>query len=133
MSPAHCHISLAPDFANLSALESFVESCSFLEKEERLRILLIATEYFQNIVAYNRNPVRSAVDLRIVKDAAVSLIIRYATRNFSELQRAADATSPHYDRETMRYRGLGLRMCKNLAASIQYKKGLFKSSVIIIL
>jgi hypothetical protein len=71
VSPAHCHISLAPDFANLSALESFVESCSFLEKEERLRILLIATEYFQNIVAYNRNPVRSAVDLRIVKDAAV--------------------------------------------------------------
>jgi anti-sigma regulatory factor (Ser/Thr protein kinase) len=133
VSPAQCHISLAPDFANLSVLESFVGSCSFLEKEERLRILLIATEYFQNIVAYNRNPVRSDVDLRIVKDGTVSLIISYATRNFSELQRAAGTASPHYDSETLRYRGLGLRMCKNLSSSIQYKKGLFKSSVIIIL
>jgi hypothetical protein len=40
---------------------------------------------------------------------------------------------PHYDHFSKRYRGLGLRMCRNLSSSITYKMGLLKSSIIIIL
>jgi hypothetical protein len=67
------------------------------------------------------------------RGAKTCVFIKYPTRNFSDMVRASQSTKPYFDPETGRYRGLGLLMCRNLSSSIEYKKGLFKSSVIIIL
>jgi hypothetical protein len=129
----HCHVRLAPDFANLSVLEEFVFSCPFLEGGERNRAVLLATEYFDNIVAHSRSISTGDVSVAVDKSARTSIVLRYRTCNFSEMVRANRTTKPHFDLASGRYRGLGLLMCRNLASSIHYKKGLLKSSVIIIL
>lgn len=131
-------IRLAPDLANLIPLEAFIRGCDFLDGVELNRCLLIATEYFDNIARYSKRKFApfpaSPVDITVRKYGSdVSIRLRYGTRNFSDMIRATGTTSPHYDRDECRYRGLGLRMCGNLASSIAYKKGLFKSSIIIIL
>ena len=143
-------IRLAPELANLIPLEDFIRSCDFLDGTGLNRCLLIATEYFDNIARYSKrkfsrffaSPVEITVVRRDLSDIPnapsssspeISIRLRYGTRNFSEMIRAIGTTSPHYDVSVGRYRGLGLRMCGNLASSIRYKKGLFKSSIIIIL
>ena len=131
-------IRLAPDLANLIPLENFIWRCGFLDATERDHCILIATEYFDNIARYSERVFAtlpaSPVEISIGKKGdEVSIMLRYGTRNFSDMIRAVDTTAPHYDRAEGRYRGLGLRMCGNLASSITYKKGLFKSGIIIIL
>ena len=133
MPKKHCHIRLAPDFANLNVLEDFIISCPFLAGEERNRAMLLATEFFDNIVAYSKSPFPGMVDISLDRDVRTRVFLKYRTRNFAEMVRASETTKPYFDGATRRYRGLGLLMCRNLSSSIQYKKGLFKSSVIIIL
>ena len=122
-----------PDFANLAVLEDFITACPFLVGEERNRAMLLATEYFDNIVAYSKSVLPGKVDVSLERDSKTRVFIKYSTRNFSDMVRASETTKPYFDPGTGRYRGLGLLMCRNLSSSIEYKKGLFKSSVIIIL
>lgn len=136
MNPTRCRISLAPEFENLPALERFIFECDFLSQTEKNRSVLIATEYFDNIVSHSKPASSGCVTIFLSKNAATGkalIQIRYATLNFREMIRASRTTKPHYDTSDRRYRGLGLRMCGNLARDIKYRKGLLKSSIIIIL
>lgn len=130
-------ISLSPDFANLAALEAFIAQCGFLDDAERRRATLVASEFFDNIVIHSRGPrggvSRSRVDLSISKGSRVRIGLRYRTSNFAELIRANRTVFPHFDEASLRYRGLGLRMCRNLSSSVRFRRGLLKSSIIIIL
>jgi len=127
------HEKLAPVLANLPALEDFVRDCDFLSLQERDKALLVATEYFENIVSYNKCPVSRDITVRVEKGKRLSVVLSYATCNFAELIRSSKSIRPHYDADIQRYRGLGLLMCKNIAKSIRYRKGLLNSSVLIIL
>jgi anti-sigma regulatory factor (Ser/Thr protein kinase) len=129
----HCQIRLSPAFANLSSLERFITECPFLEGSERDRALLVTSEYFDNIVTHGRSVGPGSIDISVDRDDRTAITIRYTTYNFDKMVRAHDNTRRYFDRDTDRYRGLGLTMCRNLSSSITYKKGLFRSSVIIIL
>jgi len=129
----HCHISLAPDFANLPVLEKFIAACPFLDASEINRALLVTTEFFDNIVAHSRCFNAGKVAITLEKAAAVIIRLSYRTCNFLEMVRADGTTKPYFDGADRRYRGLGLLMCRNLAGGIHYRKGLLKSSIIIIL
>jgi hypothetical protein len=125
--------SLSPVLANLTALEAFVRECDFLTPQERDKALLVASEYFENIVSYNRCAVTRDVVVSVEKGKRLTVALSYATCNFNELVRSSKSIRPHYDADIRRYRGLGLLMCKNIAKSIRYKKGLLNSKVLIIL
>lgn len=133
MARKHCHIRLTPDFANLTVLEDFITSCPFLSGEESNRAMLLATEYFDNIVAYSKSVWPGKVDVALERGERILVSITYPTLNFSDMVRASGTTKPYFDPGTGRYRGLGLLMCRNLSTSIEYRKGLLRSSVIIIL
>ncbi|HNY21073.1 MAG TPA: hypothetical protein PKO22_02875 [Treponemataceae bacterium] len=124
---------LAPVLANLVALEGFVRDCDFLTPQERDKALLVATEYFENIVSYNKCPVTRDITVSVEKGRHLTVVLSYSTCNFGELVRSSKSIRPHYDADIRRYRGLGLLMCKNIAKSIRYRKGLLNSSVLIIL
>jgi hypothetical protein len=132
-------ICLVPQTSNLIALETFIGGCSFLSENQRLRCLLVATEYFDNIVRYGRSRFSNPVVVEVhscsgsVRDNRPVLRLRYATSDFSGMVGAVGTTKPYFDPGSGRYRGLGLRMCANLSSGIRYKKGLLRSSVIIIL
>ncbi|HOC29377.1 MAG TPA: hypothetical protein PKH40_06840 [Treponemataceae bacterium] len=128
-------IRLDPVMANLPLLEDFIAGTSFLETTECNKALLISTEIFENIIMHSAGFrfLRVYVDIGISRNDFITLVFRYRTRNFRNIIRADGHTMPHYDHFSKRYRGLGLRMCRNLSSSITYKMGLLKSSIIIIL
>lgn len=125
--------SLSPVLSNLPALEAFVRACEFLTAQERDKALLVSSEYFENIVSYSKCPVTRDITVSVEKGRRVAVVLSYATCNFGELVRSSRSIRPHYDADLRRYRGLGLLMCKNIAKSIKYRKGLLNSSVLIIL
>lgn len=130
------HIRLTPDYANLNVLESFIAGCDFFTPAEINRAMLISTEYFDNIVEHSRSLGNGDVHIVLAKNTETghsSIRFRYSTRNFFQMIRGAHTARPHYDSSAGRYRGLGLRMCRNLASDIRYRQGLLKSSIIIIL
>jgi Histidine kinase-, DNA gyrase B-, and HSP90-like ATPase. len=133
VSRQHCRIHLAPDYANLLLLEDFIFGCPFLDESERNRAVLIVTEYFDNIISHSYSRFHCDIAISVHKDKQVRIVIRYYTHNFSEMLKAERVTLPHFDSKSDRYRGLGLRMCRNLASEIRYRKGLFKSFIIITL
>jgi hypothetical protein len=126
-------IRLAPDFSNLPVLERFISGCTFLDAPERNKAILSTTEVFDNIVTHSRCFSSMRILVRIRKNGRVWILLRYFTCNFNQMIRANATTRPHFDRTSDRYRGLGLRMCRNLASSIHFRKGLFTGSIIIIL
>ena len=127
-------ITLLSDLSNLIILERFISACSFLDERDMNRSTILATECFDNIVMHSVRGLCSTVSITVRKiKERITIRLKYSTKNFGKMLNALDTTNPHYDANSLRYRGLGLRMCRNLASDIRYKKGLFKSSIIIIL
>lgn len=119
-----------PEYANIPVLESFIENCEFLGKDAKNRLVLISTEVFDNIVSHNRFPFRNPVSVTVTpEEEGARLVISYGTLNFGEMIRANRTTMPHFDRKSGRYRGIGLRMCRNLAASVMFSRGLFRGKI----
>jgi len=131
---AQRRIKLLTELSNLIILEQFISACTFLNERDRNKSIILATECFDNIVMHSVHGLCSTVSVTVRKmRERISIRLKYGTKNFSKMLNALDTTNPHYDVNSLRYRGLGLRMCRNLASDIRYKKGLFKSSIIIIL
>lgn len=126
-------IRLAPRLENLTVLERFVAQCRFLDASRRDRATLVITEFFDNIVTHSRPATFCPVFVEIGDGVSPRIVIRYSTTNFAKMVRATGVVQPHYDSVSARYRGLGLIMCRNLSSSITYKKGLLRSSIVIIL
>ncbi len=124
---------LAPRLENLSVLERFIARCDFLDSTIRDKATLVSTEFFDNIVMHSRPCTSCRVYLSVTRSDATRIVIRYSTRNFDEMLRGTKSAHPHYDALSDRYRGLGLVMCRNLSQSIEYKKGLLRSTIVIIL
>jgi len=99
--------------------------------------MLVAVEFFDNIIAHSRGflirAARGGIAVSVSKKNRVEITLRYRTTNFAEIIRANKTVLPHFDVASGRYRGLGLRMCRNLSSSIRFRQGLFNSSIIIIL
>lgn len=133
MTTRHCHIKLVPDFANLLVLERFINTNTCLSPHEKVRALLITSEYFDNIISHSIGTPSCSLFICSRFSRKKKILIRYATKNFNEIIIADRMTKPHFDSLSKRYRGLGLRMCRNLATSVVFQKGLFKSSIIITL
>ena len=127
----HCQIKLAPDFANISLLESFIYENKCLLQCEQARTLLITTELFENIIAHSKGTRFCLIVIRRSFFGNSTIKIKYDSKNFYNFIVGKRLSKPHYDSASNRYRGLGLRMCSNLASSITFRWGLFKSSIII--
>ncbi len=133
MQNRECQIKLRTDFENLPVLERFIKNCPLLSADQVPRAMLIATEYFDNIICHGRCLRYCPVSVKITADSVIRLQFQYRSSNFNEMIAGHQHTSPHYDIDSDRYRGLGLRMCHNLSSHIEYKKGLFKNYIIITL
>lgn len=127
------NLRLGPEYANIPVLESFINTCDFLPDDAKNRLTLIATEIFDNIVSHNRFPFKNTVLVSVYREGEIRLRIAYGTFNFKEMIRANQVVTPHFDRESGRYRGIGLRMCRNLASSVVFRRGLFQGVIIVTL
>ncbi len=131
MQSRKCRIRLYPQYENLLSLETFIRACPLLSEESRHRAVLIATEYFDNIISHSKCLNFLPVSIVVSSNAVIRLRLSYSSVNFNEMVSGHMTASPHFDIPSGRYRGLGLRMCRNLSRHIEYKKGLFRHHIII--
>ncbi len=124
---------MAPRAESILRLEKFIDTHSDLGGRERMRLKLAATEVFENILMHNRSLFNMPVTMYLCQEASPRLYVRYYSLNVWSSSLPESRLTPYYDKTTRRYRGLGLRMCSNLARSIVFRKGLFKRVIIIIL
>lgn len=126
-------IHLAPRAESILRLEEFVDTCSGLGGKVRTRLKIAATEVFENILMHNRSLFNLPVTMYLCQEETPRLYVKYYSLNVWSSALPESRLTPYYDPVTQRYRGLGLRMCSNLARSIVFRKGLFKRVIIIIL
>jgi hypothetical protein len=113
-------------------LEAGVRALPFLADEERNRLLIVASEIFDNIITYSSRLRCRSVTLRVSKGEALTLTFFFKSSNFSFFAaNEKDSEHRYFDKAVTRYRGLGLTMCRNLSRSMRFRPGVFSDSVII--
>lgn len=103
-----------------------------LPKEDRLRLKIIATEIFENVLDHSRLHFFFPVKFT-VWGVEKKILIKWHTCSVFPIKFHTLVATPYYDKKTRRYRGLGLVMCSQLSKEINFRRGLFKRLVLIIL
>ena len=114
-------------------LEQFISGCTFLGNDEINRATLIATELFDNILQHTTLSGSAKIVVVVEKKSLTRMYLVCHGIDFGGFTSALSDSVPHFDSVLNRYRGMGIKMCNTLAASITYQKGLFNTSIIIIL
>ena len=131
---------LRVDYSQLPRLEHFVDEFQAAMEFERMKGKIVASEFFDNIVAHGRRVFPPFVLVSLIATPALSIEIRYRSSNFDEFHRALNklfsspgkVLKPRYDEVAGRYRGIGLGMSVRLASSISIRTGLFYHRVSIV-
>ncbi|MDR2898023.1 MAG: hypothetical protein LBU99_04340 [Spirochaetaceae bacterium] len=128
-------IALAPEFVSTLALEAFIMTNDIPKGDKKDRVLIMATELFDNIVRHSRD-LAGEISFRLEEDVPLRegvpfsegesgcrLIISYKSSNFEELMACSRCSARYYDQKLGLYRGLGLVMCRNLARDMVFEPG----------
>lgn len=133
MAKKRYSIRLAHAPGSLLELERFSDECVALNPVQRMRIRIVLTEVFENILMHTRPLLGLPVRITCCSGKSVRVSVRFFCRACFICHSPKPVYKPYYDAASQRYRGLGLTMCKNLSRSISYRRGLFRRSIIIIL
>lgn len=101
-------------------IERFIESVPDIGANKRNRLLIVATEIFDNILQHTVGHA-GKIHVRIYKTEPVTLIFRFKSSNFEIFISNIRNNHPYYDKDMRRYRGMGVQMCYNLSRSIHYR------------
>lgn len=113
-------------------LEGGIRALPFLADDERNRLLIVASEIFDNIITYSSRLRCRSVTMRVSKGEALTLTFFFKSSNFSLFAaNEKESERRYFDKRATRYRGLGLTMCRNLSRSMRFRPGVFSDSVII--
>ncbi len=125
-------ITLAPEPMSIFELESFILSEDILDEDRKHRVLIMATELFDNIVRYAQC-LKGTISFRMEAggDSGFRFIIGYTSSNFDSLVECSRDSGRYYDETLRLYRGLGLVMCRNLARDIVFEPGTETDRIIV--
>lgn len=113
-------------------LDGFVRGLPFLSVDERDRVLIVASEIFDNIISYSSRLRCRSVAIRISKGRSLRLSFFFKSSNFSAFAHSEkDSEKRYFDKEKSRYRGLGLTMCRNLTSSMSFRPGIGTDTVLV--
>lgn len=110
------------ELKNISFVEDFIYASKDIPDDKRITALIIATEIFDNIAEHAVLAKHHPIRLTVSNTFFPHVCFRYCSKNFSSLLEALENTQPHYDAQSKRYRGFGLRMTKNLARKVRYRE-----------
>lgn len=115
--------------AGVFAFERFVDGLGFAAVGERHRLKLAGSEIFDNIMHHATPLEDGAVIVRAARRGGSLFLafyfksLTFAAYAASCADEGADSEGPTFDRERRRWRGIGLRMCRNLARSVRFRSG----------
>jgi hypothetical protein len=114
----------------ISDFEQFVDGIGFLATDERNRMKLAGGEIFDNLVRHAL-PLQDATTIVRAARRPSGLFLAFYFKSASFASYAAgsscvkseDDELPFFDPLIGRWRGIGLRMCRNLSASLVLRAG----------
>ncbi len=143
---------LVATVAGVLDFEAFVDSLDFLDPQEAMRVKLAGGEIFDNLVRHAAPLSQSVILARCSRRSGKALVLAFYFRSpgfsrfaASALEGRIDAcldeeggiseslgacandakAEPFFDPLIGRWRGIGLRMCRNLTASFLLRSGSF--------
>ena len=117
-------LELGAEPSSVLELERFVEGLGFLAARERDRMKLAGDEILDNLVKHAA-PIEGG---RILARAArrgdgIFLGFYFRSARFADFASSCGDPEPLFDPEWRRWRGIGLRMCRNLCRGICMRSG----------
>jgi anti-sigma regulatory factor (Ser/Thr protein kinase) len=120
------------DRGDIPQIEKRIASLPFLTREERERLTIIGSEILDNVLSYAQELKDGKVVVRVSKGKSASMVFMFKSRNFADFAKnERDSERRYFDPRARRYRGLGLTMCRNLAASLRFRSGERLDSIIV--
>lgn len=113
---------LTRQFSELETIEKSIKGMADINVHNRNALLIIATEFFTNIVEHAKVPKDSEIMLHICMEDNLYIDFEYKTANFEKLLEGLNNGKLYYHQQSRRYRGLGLRMIRNLSVKIDIQK-----------
>lgn len=130
--------------AGILDFEEFVDSLAFLSRDERNRFMLAGGEIFDNLIRHAEPLAAGSITVRCARRPHGGLMLAFYFKSpaFADFaacsscgrteERSAQAAeadgpedemAPFFDPLIGRWRGIGLRMCRNLSTSLLLRSG----------
>ncbi len=111
------------------AFETFIDDLPFASERERHRLKLAGSEIFDNLLHHAAPLDAAAMTVRVSrKGDRIFLAFYFKAAAFAPYAAACSDPElrdrdPLFDAVRRRWRGIGLKMCRNLAQSISFRAG----------
>ena len=116
--------------------DAFVRSLAFLSPQEACTLIVTGDEIIDNLLTHGETgPAGLMVWVR-KRASGLTLVLLVESHTsfarFAEMLEREPGIEPHFDEHDRRWHGLGLKMCRNLAAKVTYRPGLSHDRVILL-
>ncbi|HUX40619.1 MAG TPA: hypothetical protein VMV83_05570 [Rectinemataceae bacterium] len=129
---AESTISLAVEREGIFAFEAFLDSIDFASEAERSRLKLAGSEIFDNLVKHASPLAGGMATLRVARRGGILyLIFGFKSPTFGDYATRCYDYEPIFDHRARRWRGMGLRMTRNLSSDLRFRAGSMLDRVII--
>lgn len=125
-------ISLAVEREGIFAFEAFLDSIDFASEAERSRLKLAGSEIFDNLVKHASPLAGGLATVRVARRSGILyLIFGFKSPTFGDYATRCFDYEPIFDHRARRWRGMGLRMTRNLSSDLRFRAGSMLDRVII--
>lgn len=118
---------LPPVPESVPAFEDFADGLLFLSPRERARIKLAGDEILDNIIRHSSPLERRRIAIRAARRGGNPYLFFFFRSSpgtaFADFAQGYPDHEPLFDPTRRRWRGMGLRMCRNLAKSVAARHG----------
>jgi hypothetical protein len=115
--------------------DAFIRSLAFLSSAETCVLIVAGNEIMDNLLTHGETGSAGVMAWVRKRASGLTLVLiveaheRFA--RFAATQESEPGIEPRFDERDRRWHGLGLKMCRNLAAKVSYRPGLIHDRVIL--
>jgi anti-sigma regulatory factor (Ser/Thr protein kinase) len=134
-----CHsraeLCIQPGPEAFDQFDAFVRTLAFLTPREVHTLIVTGDEILDNLLTHGETGPDGVKILVRKRSSGLTLLLlveshaRFA--RFAAMLEREPGIEPRYDAGDRRWHGLGLKMCRNLAAKVSYRPGLSRDRVIL--
>ncbi len=129
---AEATISIEVEREGIFAFEHFIDSLDFTSESEGAKLKLAGSEIFDNLVKHASPVAGGMATVRATRRRGVLyLFFAFKSPSFREYAARCFDYEPIFDNRARRWRGMGLRMTRNLSSDLRFRAGTLLDRVII--
>ena len=129
---AESTVRIDADRAGLFAFEAFIDNLRFILPSEHARLKLTGGEILDNLIRHSAPLAEGCALVRVARrHSGLYLSFFFRSPSFAAYSKRLQDHEPIFDHRARRWHGMGLRMCRNLSASLIFRAGSIRDRVII--